>query len=274
MAALAVPPATTIAQPSRPDGRAPTLKVHPIEFIVGTSIDATIPFDPEECDFRFWHLTVPMRLNWHGKDGNARVDHYDVWAIPSYTEPYQVLDDTHQTSLDVLGGNYDSTCGSAPIDIVHRVEAYDRSGNVATVLGDTNLDMGAWQEDGSTIEDFPPGIVTTSRTGSWTLGSCTCSDAGHTLFSTHAGDSATYDVTPQWGGQSFAVVMPMSPDNGVVGISVDGNTPVLVDTFAATPQYRTVVWQTRLSKGPHTVVITNHGTAGRSRVDLDAVLLS
>jgi hypothetical protein len=259
---------------SHPDARAPRLRVYPIEFVVGSSIDATIPYDPEECDFRFWHFDVPMRLSWLGNAGEDGVDHYDVWQVPSFTEPSLLLHDTLVTSLDVKGGDYDGSCGGPPVDVAHRIVAFDVSGNEAAVTGDTNLKMGTWQEDGSTILSLPPGTVSTTRDGTWTVDDCSCSDAGHTLYSTTAGDSATFFVTPEWGGQSVALVMPMDTDRGEVTIAVDGGEPMLVDTFAETAQDRTIVWQTKLADGDHTVVITNQGTPGRSRVDLDAVLLS
>lgn len=263
------------ARPERAiDGSAPSLKVAPISFIVGSTIDAVIPFDPEDCDMAAWHTGVPMRLSWSGADGKKAVDHYDVWAVPSSSEPYEVLGDTDLTQLDVVGGNYDSSCGGGSTNTMYRVETTDRSGNGAQVLGDTGAFMGAWQEDGSTVPFVDEATVTTTRTGTWTVANCGCSDAGHTVFSTTAGASATFTVTPARAGQWFAVVMPKGSNRGEVSISVDGGAPVTVDTHAASTQNRVVVWQTQLSRATHSVVVTNLGTAGRSRVDLDAVLVS
>jgi hypothetical protein len=256
------------------DGRSPSLEVAPISFVVGSTIDAVVPFDPNECDFAAWHFEVPMRLSWSGNDGKKAVDHYDVWAVPTYMEPFQVLADTVETTLDVLGGNYDSSCGGPSMNTSYRIEASDKSGNGATAVGDTRADMAAWQEDGTTVPNVTQGTVTTSRIGLWTQTSCTCSDAGHTLTSSLAGATATFTVTPEHAGQWFAVVMPKGTNRGAVAITVDGGLPTIVDTYAQTLQNRAVVWQTQLSKGTHLVVVANAGTPGRSRVDLDAVLLS
>ena len=229
--------------------------------------------DTGECDFAEWHHDVPMRLSWMGRDGRRPIDHYDVWRIPTHSEPYQVVDDSDQTTLDVPGGDYDSSCGDGSHFDSHRIEAYDQDGNVAMVEGDTRWDMDAWQEDGYTKAFFDD-MVTFSWYGSWKRDTCTCSDAGHTVYSTKAGDKATFTVRPRWGGKSFALVMPMDANRGKITIAVDGGTPVTVDTYAASAQHRTIVWQTKLSRGDHTVVVTNLGTAGRSRVDIDAVMLS
>jgi hypothetical protein len=270
--------ASTASNSARPvkalDGTAPSLRVEPVSFIVGLAIDAAVPFDPKECDIDAWHNAVPMRLSWGGADGRKAVDHYDVWAIPSFTEEYEVLSDTDKTELDVLGGNYDSSCGGQSTDLAYRVEAYDRAGNAALARGDTNTYMGVWQEDGSTVPSVPPGSLTTTRTGLWKVASCTCSDAGQTLYSVIAGETATFKVTPQHAGQWFAIVMPRGPNRGEATITVDGGPAVTVDTYNEFTENRIVVWQTQLSRKTHTVVVTNGGTAGRSRIDLDAVLIS
>ena len=81
----------------------------------------------------------------------------------------------------------------------------------------------------------------------------------------------TFDVT---GARRLALVMPKNTNRGQVSISVDGAAPVVVDTYAAGPQNRVLVWQVQFaSTAAHKVVVTNRATAGRSRVDVDAVVV-
>ena len=174
----------------------------------------------------------------------------------------------------MLGGNYDGSCGDAATNTTYRVETVDAVGNAAQVLGDTGVYMGVWQEDGSTVPSIPPGSVTMSGTGAWSLVACECSDAGATFSSTTAGDSATYEVTPDHAGQRFALVMPTGADRGEVTITFDDEAPVTIDTWSAKERHRVIVWQKRLTDGVHTITITNVGTEGRSKVDIDAVMLS
>ena len=81
----------------------------------------------------------------------------------------------------------------------------------------------------------------------------------------------TFDVT---GARRLALVMPKNTNRGQVSISVDGAAPVVVDTYAAGPQNRVLVWQVQFpSTAAHKVVVTNKATTGRPRVDVDAVVV-
>lgn len=68
--------------------------------------------------------------------------------------------------------------------------------------------------------------------------------------------------------------MPKNTNRGQVSISVDGGTATIVDTYAASAQNRVLVWQVEFpSTSAHQVVVTNKATAGRGRVDVDAVVV-
>ena len=59
---------------------------------------------------------------------------------------------------------------------------------------------------------------------------------------------------------------------GKVRIYVDGELRRTVDTGSDTTVHRSVVWQSRMTAGPHVIRLVNAGTQGRPRIDLDAVL--
>lgn len=101
-----------------------------------------------------------------------------------------------------------------------------------------------------------------------------CCDAGQTLYSTKKGNSITYSVTPQGPGQTFAVVMEKNSNRGKASISVNGGKAETVDTYSPSVQSRTIVWQRTLDVGTSTVKVTNLGTTGRTRVDVDALMLT
>ena len=59
-----------------------------------------------------------------------------------------------------------------------------------------------------------------------------------------------------------------------MNISVDGGTATAVNTYATSAINRAIVWQRQLTVGTHSIKITNAGTTGRSRVDVDSLLLT
>ena len=61
--------------------------------------------------------------------------------------------------------------------------------------------------------------------------------------------------------------------HGKENLSVDGGRAQIVDTVAANTREKVIVWQQTLNVGTHTVKVTNAGTKGRSRVDIDSVLV-
>ena len=112
-----------------------------------------------------------------------------------------------------------------------------------------------------------------TRSGTWTTANCTCFNNGKTLYSTAKGASLTYKVTSDKPGETVAVVVEKNSNRGTVNISVDGGTASAVSTYSSTPKHRVIVWQKALGVGTHTVKLTNAGTSGRSRVDVDAIML-
>jgi hypothetical protein len=126
-----------------------------------------------------------------------------------------------------------------------------------------------FQEDGSS---YGYGGVTTSYTGTWRLSRCTCW-SGHTTrksFTKGATATFTFDQAGPVG-----LVMEKAPDRGRIRILVDGVLRASPDTYSATRKHRSVVWiGTLRGSGSHTVTVKNLATAGRPRVDVDAMLVS
>lgn len=274
-AAAAQRSVTTEQDPLHYDGTAPVLTVQPQTFDLGRSIDATVK-SADHCLAEAYHFKVPMTLRWSASDSGSGLKGFQVWRdyepIWSPDAPY-----SSDTSESIYGYSYASECGGGDILVRRFVLAEDNRGNqaISALGGGDQVDV--WQEDGAvnpTGTGGRFGTLSVTRVGTWTIGRCLCFDAGQTLYSTKGGTSVTYTVTPRAPGQTFALVMEKSYNRGRVGVSVNGAAPQTVDTYAASPQHRVIVWQRTLNAGTTVIKVTNQATAGRARVDLDAEMLT
>ena len=276
---LAAVPATAVlrsvsaedANPNTFDGTSPTLTAQPIRFVTGASIDAAP--DPETTPCLWYNAVIPLEVRWSGTDGVSGMDGlYDVWGEPSWDYASEFLHQTSATSWRVTGGNNSSDCGGGSSDHAYWVVGRDNRGNSATAkLGSQYVDV--WQETGFN-KDSNTAVRLSTRTGTWSTSNCTCFNGGHTLFSTAAGAALTYTVTTTKPGRTVALVTEKNTNRGVANVSIDGAAPTSFDTHASTPTHRVIVFQKLLSVGTHTVKISNAGTAGRSRIDVDSILLT
>ncbi len=261
--------------PSTYDGTAPALTMGPAEFVIGASLDAAAAPHDNYCEDPWpWNFGIPMRLRWTGSDGTSGLRAYDVWGFGQRFDGWsKLVADSTSTSFAYIGNNYPGDCGEGGLfGYAHWVTAKDNRGNTASSALSAADKVNVWQETGATTGDHSP--LSLTRTGTWTAANCTCFNNGRTLAATAAGASLTYQLTTTTPGQTIAIVMEKNSNRGVVKVSVDGGTASAVDTYAVSPTHRVIVWQKTLSKGAHTLKLTNAGTSGRSRIDVDGILLS
>jgi hypothetical protein len=260
---------STAAEPPGPfDGTAPSLTLRPPRFVLGSSIDVANP-DPSACDL--WHLAIPMELRWAASDTGSGLAGFEVYVVKSWAEPDTIPLPVDARSYRFNAGDYDSTCGDASLDNVYQVIAKDNFGGSATSTR-AHQYVEVWQEDGTNLAApfFPSTSLTTARSGVWATSTCLCFDGHKTAYTTQSGASITFTVT---GARRLALVMPKNTNRGQASISVDGASPTVVDTYAASAQNRVLVWQVEFpSTSTHKVVVTNNATPGRSRIDVDAVV--
>ncbi len=253
------------------EGVAPSLSVDPLSFRVGESIDATTA-SSDFCDTVGYHSDIPLRLTWSGTDAGSGLQGFDVIEYSENVLTYEAQD-TSQTSFDVRGFTYDGQCGGGPGGGRYTVKARDHVGNTAMSRLSGSSYVRVWQQDG---KPNPP--VPVRRSGRDTSGHLAdrpvrllrrrfdvVLDEGRELLDLR-GDSQP--------GQTFAVVMEKNNNRGRVGIRVNGGAATTVDTYAPTGKHRVIVWQSQLPEGTHTITVTNQATAGRPRVDVDAVMLT
>jgi hypothetical protein len=180
-----------------------------------------------------------------------------------------MLDHTSLQTTDIDGDSYDGACGGGWEPDEWFVTARDFRGATSTsptLAGE----LVVWDDTG-----LYPGreSLSTTRTGTWSTSRCSCAVFGSTSYSTARNASITYTVNIEQPGRTFAIVAPKSSNRGVMNISVDGGTAQAVNTHAAATTNRVIVWQRFLNAGTHTVKITNAGTTGHSRIDVDELLL-
>jgi len=252
------------------DGTVPSLTLSPLRFIIGASIDAAGSPLGDPCEQDPWNYRVPVRMHWSGGDGGSGLAGYDVWQF--WEGDSKVLSDTQETSYDFLGSNYLSDCGGGAHNATYHVVATDNRGNSAATADAALMYLDVWQEDGTTVGYAPPLPVV--KVGDWSAPSCACSNGGATYSSTTRGDSLTYTLKANAPSLTVGLVVGENADRGQVGISVDGVKAVPVDTYDPAENDRVIVWQRTLTRGVHTLKLTNLGTAGRSRIDIDSILLT
>ena len=102
-------------------------------------------------------------------------------------------------------------------------------------------------------EEIGPGVT---RTGTWTLGAKTNSSGGYTLSSALAGSSLTYTVA---GPGEVRLFGSKHSRGGIVAISLDGATPVEVDTYSVMTTNRDLLFSAAVGPGTHTITATVTG---------------
>jgi hypothetical protein len=279
---LAAVPATAVVghlaavdpNPHTYDGTSPTLTLAPVEFVVGSSIDQTDALTTEMCATWPWNMNVPLRMRWSGGDATSGLAGYDVWGVGAKWDGVsELVHGTSATSYTFAATNYSGDCGGGgEYNNQYWVSARDNKGNSAASHRVGQL-VRVWDEKGASPNAGEAGLAST-RTGTWTAASCTCFNTGKTLWSTARNAALSYKVTSDAPGQVVGVVMEKASNRGTVNISVDGGTATAVSTNATSTAHRVVVWQKALSLGTHTITLTNAGTAGHSRVDVDAIMLT
>ncbi len=272
--ALVVRSAEVDPNPNAYDGTSPTLTLAPVDFVVGSSIDAAQARSSESCATFPWNLNVPLRMRWSGGDVTSGLAGYDVWGNGAKWDGVnQLADDTAAKTYVLAGNNYGGDCGGGgEFNNHYWVSAQDNKGNTASSRL-IREHLAVWDENGITPNLGESNLALT-RTGTWRTASCACFNTGKTLYSTAKYAALSYKVTTTAPSQVVGVVMEKASNRGTVNISVDGGTATAVNTNAASTAHRVVVWQKVLTRGVHTIKLTNAGTAGHARIDVDAIMLT
>ena len=242
--------------------------------------NAQIPLGmPPDCgdDPHDLRMTVPLTFKWTGSDDSGTV-RYSLVQNTGYNGREDVFVDSSQTSYTGSATNTDQFCGGGNHSVYEwNLTGTDPSGNSTTnniyggrmrLTQDSNLTDGAGYATQPVI----------AYQGKWGLSYCACWSDGAVHRTSTRGASVT--ITPQYAApfphystaHHVALVMHRGPDRGRFRISVDGVVRTTVDLYAANARPRVIVWRAAFAEYGHTIKLENLGTAGRPRIDLDAVL--
>jgi alpha-tubulin suppressor-like RCC1 family protein len=196
--------------------------------------------------------TLPVVFAWVGGDGTGfgiagyRVDRMDptsVWSLATASTPASPLTTTI-TSAGLWGFRARATDG------------FGHSGAWATRVGSSSL----VQQSSTTIKYH----------GVWTTASSAAYSGKSVKWAKAAGAYATITTT----ATSLGIVSTKGPGMGKLKVYVNGVLTATVDLKRASTQYRMVVWSAVFpNASSRTIKLVVVGTAGRPRVDLDAVAL-
>lgn len=251
------------------DTTAPALTVQPALFFPGGQIGPSSPASAQNESVYTWQ--IPMYITWTGSDASD-ICGYDVQEQPAGDFPYTVVTRTLRTRFDDDTTDYDGSFGGGS-QVVDSwiVIAHDCAGN-ATTRSVGVSPVRVTQEDG-TDESGVPGGVTVGYSGTWATANCTCWSHGTVRKTTQQGASATIGFSTSGANHPIALVMEKAPGRGKFTVYLDGVNKGTIDTYAAVATHRVIVWSSKAATaGSHVVKIVNQATAGRTRIDLDAVL--
>jgi hypothetical protein len=84
-----------------------------------------------------------------------------------------------------------------------------------------------------------------------------------------AGKTATFSFT----GSQVAWGSTINTDRGSATVKIDSGTPATVSTHGTSLKTAQVVFVKKVSNAAHTLLLTNLGTSGSPRVDVDVFLV-
>ncbi|HEX7744940.1 MAG TPA: fibronectin type III domain-containing protein, partial [Micromonosporaceae bacterium] len=196
--------------------------------------------------------SVPTRLTWSATDATSGVSAYQL-----------------EQSLD--GGAWARI--SLPTALTTTVVRALAPGHTYRFRVRSSDRAGLWSgwQYGPT---FVPGLYQETSTafqwtGTWTRTAMSGASGGYVRASTQAGATATFTASMR----AVGWVAVRGPTRGKATVYVDGVAVASVDLYASTWQLARVVFtRSWASTGTHKVVIRVAGTAGRPRVEVDALV--
>lgn len=197
---------------------------------------------------------VPVQLRWSGSDATG--------AIRSYT-----------LQQSTNGGKYASVWkpSATATSVVRlltpgnayrfRVRAVDDAGNPSAWAYGPSFTLDGYQESDAAL----------SYAGAWRTAALGDAYGGGVRYSATVAESVRLAFT----GRNVAWVAAAGPDRGTAEVFVDGRLVRTVDLYAAQGQPRLITFSRRwAATGRHEISIRVVGTSGRTRVDLDALVVA
>jgi subtilisin len=188
---------------------------------------------------------------------------------PAATDPTSAID-RYEMEYSMDGGPWTAAGGTTAtsttrmVDLGHshrfRIRAADVYGNWSPWVPGAPLKLIAVQDNAGPMRYAP----------AWSRSTSAYASAGTLAWSTRAGASVSLSTT----ARTLALVAPVSSARGQARIYVDDVLQATVSLYSPVGVSRRVLWvKTMPATGYKTLRIEVVGTAGRPRIDVDAVLL-
>jgi len=197
--------------------------------------------------------TVPTTVSWSASDALSGLDHYLVqqktgsgaWATVSSTV----------TARSITRNLVASTIYQ------FRIRGWDKAGNATPIAYGTAFRLLRYEGSSTLVKP----------TGTWKTLTTSVASGGSTRYATTKNASVSMTVT----GSGFAWIAPKGKTSGSARVYIDGAWITDVSLYRSTTLSKTIVYSVRwATSGTHTIKVVVLGTAGHSRVDLDAFIVT
>ena len=197
--------------------------------------------------------SVPARIAWTASDGSG-----------SGLASFDVERSVDGGPFAVIATGVTASAIAAALSPGHAyqfaVRAHDKAGNISPWRANPALTP-TIRQDTSTALHWSSG---------WKTASSSSYSGGSLHYATSSGAWMTTTVT----GQAVGIVGTRALTRGAFKVYVDHVYVGTIDLSSSTVAYRSVVWRWSWStRGTHTIELVVVGTAGRPRVDVDAVVV-
>ncbi len=217
------------------DNTSPTVTAPTVSFASAQTVDPT-------------SRAAQVNVNWTGSDDLSGINNYLLWQSIDGAAYVHLTPDTAVNHAKVAlapGHTYTFAVG-----------AFDNAGNFGGYAFSKTLKLNAYQESSTAI----------AYSAGWQSGALSTALNGHTEYATQAGRTATFTFQ----GNAVMWVGYKASNRGSADVTLDSESPTTVNTNASTTQPRRSVYVRGFARGAHTLVVTDDGTAGHPRIDIDA----
>jgi predicted phage tail protein len=199
--------------------------------------------------------TVPVRLAWNGSDAGSGIDHFEL-AFSTSGGAYVAVALSSPTAISLMKSFAPSTTRTYRF----RVRAIDHSGNVSAWLYGPTFHVKLVQQSSTSVH----------YAGTWTTGTTTSASGGSYKTTKTTGASVSYTFS----GRTVGFVAYQASTLGSVKVYIDGVYRAAVSEYASSTAWRRMIYvRAFTSLGTHTIKLVCAGTAGRPKINLDALVV-
>ncbi|MDQ2964339.1 MAG: S8 family serine peptidase, partial [Chloroflexota bacterium] len=198
--------------------------------------------------------SAPLRVTWPAAtDPSSKIVGYELEYSMDFG-PWQ--------PAGTAAGSATSAIRTVPLSHSHRfqIRARDAAGNWSPWAVGAPMGLGI-------VQDSSPKMR--YATG-WYRYDSAAASGGTTRFTTRRSSSVRLTMT----ARILSIVAPVGPTRGSAAVYVNGTYQATISFYSKTAASRRIVWtKTFDADGAKTIEIRASGTAGRPRIDVDAILI-